>query len=141
MHCYLCSTVAENLFTWDGAALITSMMAIYNIDFVSIIIYNLFERTFDHMTTLPFYCLVLLLCDEAGVLEIPRVNHRFKGIGVIYTHMIKDTENPVLSQRSYMPSIVITAWSKGLPMQSRVTDRVKMWIQVWFLDKGPDRGP
>lgn len=66
----LCPTAAKNLMTWDGAALITSLVAGYDIDFATIIRYQLHEQAFAEPTILPFPCLVQQLCDEAGVLEI-----------------------------------------------------------------------
>ncbi|KAF3666468.1 hypothetical protein FXO37_10536 [Capsicum annuum] len=54
----LYSTSADNLLTWDGVALIASLMASYDIDFVSILRYEIHERDFSEMTTLPFPCLV-----------------------------------------------------------------------------------
>lgn len=41
----------------DGAILISRMMVEYDIDFVAIIQYELYERAFDGTTTLLFPCL------------------------------------------------------------------------------------
>lgn len=42
----------DNLLTWDGAALIASLMVGYDIDFMAIISFELHERAFSDMTTL-----------------------------------------------------------------------------------------
>lgn len=39
----LCLTAVDNLLTYDGVALITSLMACYDIDFATIIRYEIHE--------------------------------------------------------------------------------------------------
>lgn len=55
---HLCSTIMENLLTWDSATCIAIIEAGYDIDFVAIIRYDLHERAFRVMTKLLFSFLV-----------------------------------------------------------------------------------
>lgn len=73
VHYHLCPIVADNLHMQDGVALIASIMTGYDIYFATIIRYDLYKWEFGEITTLPFPYLVQLLCDEADVPEIPRV--------------------------------------------------------------------
>lgn len=72
------------------------MEAGYDIDFVAIIVYEMHEREFWEMTTLPFPYLVQLLYDEANVLKISNVDVRVEAWGMAQTSMIKGSANPVL---------------------------------------------
>lgn len=69
------SDYSENLLAWDGVAIL-SMATGYDIDFATIIRYEIHKRVFGETTTLPFSYLVQLLCDEPGVLDIPRIDVR-----------------------------------------------------------------
>lgn len=51
-------TTADSLLTWDGAVLIVSTMAGYDIDFAAIFRHGLHERAFGNIATLPFPFLV-----------------------------------------------------------------------------------
>lgn len=51
-------------------------MVCYDVDFLAIISYKMYERAFGETTILTFPCLVKFLYDEAGVLEIPGVDTR-----------------------------------------------------------------
>lgn len=96
--CYhLCPTAIDNFLTWGGAALTGSMMVYCDIDFVSIIRYELHGREFGNMTTLPFPCLVQLLYDEVSMPKIPGVDHRVDTKGVAQKILIKDPENSILA--------------------------------------------
>lgn len=123
VHYRLCMTVVDNLLTWDGVALIASMMERYDINFVSIIRYKLYERAFGDMATLIFPCLVQILCDEAGVSEVQGVDKRLETTGVDQTSTIKDSTNSVLAQRTRAPLTVISAQFEGPSVSMKPIDR------------------
>lgn len=54
----LCSTTSSNVLIWDGAALVSSIMVGYDIDFIAIIWCEIYKRAFSMMTTMPFPCLI-----------------------------------------------------------------------------------
>lgn len=51
-------TASDNIPTLDGATLIFTMMARYDIDFVSILWHEIKYRDFREMENLPFPCLI-----------------------------------------------------------------------------------
>lgn len=96
----LCPTATDNLLRWDGAVLIVSLMTGYDTDFAAIIKYELHKQNFGELTTLPFPCLVLLLCDEAGVPDVSDIDQRVEAIGMSQTSLIKDFANSILVQKT-----------------------------------------
>ncbi|KAF3648377.1 hypothetical protein FXO38_18196 [Capsicum annuum] len=99
------------------------MMAGYDINFLTIIIYELYERGFGGMTVLPFSYLIQLLFDDSGMPEVPSVDHKIEAMGVLQTSMIKDSINSILTQRSHIPLAMILTRPKGTSVPTEPSDK------------------
>lgn len=104
--------------------MITSLIAGYEVDFVVVIKYELHERAFGDLITMPFYCLTQLLCDKERVLEILDINRRIKMMSVAQTSMIKNLANQIYALRARAPPTLISAQSEALSILAEHVDRM-----------------
>ena len=59
-HC-LSPTAADNIVTWDRAALMAAMIAGFEVDFTWLLQVVMQERAFKFTTTYPFPCVIFAL--------------------------------------------------------------------------------
>lgn len=112
-----------NLLAQNSASVIVSIEVGYDINFMAIIRYEMHKQAFREITTLSFLFLVQFLCDEVGVPEITGVDSRLEVIGMVQNCIIKDPAKSVLTQRSYIHSIVILALFETPSILSQPTAR------------------
>ncbi|KAF3636801.1 hypothetical protein FXO37_25265 [Capsicum annuum] len=118
-----CTIWTSRQFAELGWCCIDCLMVGYNIDFTAIIRYEIHERAFGELTTLPFPCLVQQLYNEAGVPKVLGVNLRVKAMGVSQTSLIKDSTNLILAQRNCRPLTVILVQFEGQSIPEEPSDR------------------
>lgn len=70
--------------------MITSLIAGYEVNHVEVTRYELHDRTFRYLTTIPFIYLIQQLRDEARVPEIYDFNRSLEVRSVANMSMIKD---------------------------------------------------
>lgn len=98
-----------------GPSCIDSILkAVYEVDFTSVIMYELHDRAFRDLTIMPYPYFIQQLCDKAGVHEITDIDRLLEVMSITQISMVKDLVNPILAHRSCAPPIVIPTHLRGL---------------------------
>lgn len=82
-------------------------MASYNIDFSQCIIAEIHTRAFWKVTTLPFPCLIYMLCRNFSAPIISGADRLVEVTRIQDAGLIKDDTNPITQQRSSQPEVVL----------------------------------
>ncbi|KAF3650799.1 hypothetical protein FXO38_16966 [Capsicum annuum] len=93
-----------------------------DIDFASILQYEIHDRAFGEVTNLPFPYLIQRLYDKAGVPEIRREYERILVTSMVQTKSMKDPAYPALPRRSTKPIPVPQAQTEGPSVSRKTSD-------------------
>ena len=72
---WLGPTNADNSLTLDRAVVVDSIIVGYDIHITRYILREIHKCAFRDHTSIPFPCLIQSLCDKAGVVKLPTIDH------------------------------------------------------------------